>query len=325
MDLKKAVKLIKSSKNILVTTHTKPDGDACGCVAALTEVLRSLGKKTTPMLLTELPAWYAFLFDKKPAVFNKDISIKQLAQFDIIITLDVNCYAQMPEIADFLKKNKTPVLAIDHHLTDNAVGDAELVDTSAAAAGLIVLDLIKYAKWRITPKIARALFVAISTDTGWFRFTNTDSRTLNSCAYLMQLGVSADGIYHRLYQNFSLQRFRLMTAMLDTLQLHFDGRYATQYILRTDFKKTGSVYTDTENLINECQRIETIQAAALFVETDDGRIKCSLRSRDSIDVRKIAQKYDGGGHKMAAGLHLKGPLKAAMKTIAAEIKKQLKK
>jgi len=114
-----------------------------------------------------------------------------------------------------------------------------------------------------------------------------------------------------------------MLAMLSTLELHFEGRFATQYLRQQDFEQTGARYEDTEDLINECQRIGTVEVAALFVELKDGRIKLSLRSKGAVDVCKIAQKFAGGGHKMAAGAHLPGPLENAMQLITAEIKKQV--
>jgi phosphoesterase RecJ-like protein len=140
---------------------------------------------------------------------------------------------------------------------------------------------------------------------------------------LIEAGVNPAEIYHDLYQNFSHQRFQLMTAMLNTLELHFDGRYAAQHLSQADFRQTGAEYTDTENLIDQCRRINTVQAAALFVVLADGRIRVSLRSSGAIDVRKIAQRFDGGGHTMAAGAHLPGPLESAKNLIVTEVQKQL--
>ena len=322
---KKAVGLINKSQNILVTTHTKPDGDACGCVAAVCHTLKALRKKALAVLPTELPEWYAFLFDKKPAVFGRDITAEQLGGIDLIVLVDVNSYSQLPEIEKFLKQNQKPVLVIDHHPPTDGLGDVELVDVTAAAGGLIVLDFLKYVKQPITKKIARALFVAIAADTGWFQFSNTDSRVYRSCAELVDAGAKPTQIYHALYHNFSLQRFKLMAAMLSTLELHFNGRYAEQHLLQRDFSQTGASYRDTENFIDECRRISTVEAAALFVELQDGRIKCSMRSTDRVDVRRIAEKFGGGGHKMAAGTHLPPPLETARQTIKAEVEKQLNK
>ena len=327
-DFQKAIELIDESNNVLMTTHTRPDGDACGSIAALSDVLGALGKKVKLILLSPLPEWYGFLFAEKLPILGEDVSFEQLKQGqfakpDLIMIIDTNSYSQLPQFAEFLKQNDKPVLVIDHHVTADGLGDVELIDTTAAGTGLIVFELLKYAKWPVTEKIAQALFVAVATDTGWFQFSNTDSAVFRSCAELIDAGANPTEIYHDLYQNFSHPRFKLMTAMLNTLELHLDGRFATQHLLQHDFEQAGAAHRDTENLIDECRRISTVEAAALFVELKDGRIRCSLRSRGAIDVRKIAQKFGGGGHKMAAGLYLPGPMKNAKKLIYDEIEKQL--
>ena len=325
-DFQKAAELIEASGNILVTTHTRPDGDACGSVVALSQVLAALGRNVTPVLLCEIPEWYEFLFDEKPAILGRDISIERLkdpaAPFDLAVILDTNSLAQLPGMGDYLRQFDRPILVADHHVTSDGLGTLELLDTSAAATGLIILDLIRQAGWPLTKKIAQALFVAVATDTGWFRFKNTDSRTLKSCAQLIDAGADPTRTYRRIYENFSDSRFRLMTAMLSSLELHFDGRLAVQTLRRSDFESSAASYGDTENLIDECRRIATVQAAALFVETEDGRVRCSLRSTGPIDVRKIAQKFGGGGHTAAAGAHLSGPIENAKKLILKEFARQ---
>jgi len=326
-DFQKAVELIDKSNSILITTHTRPDGDACGSVVAMYDTLTALGKKVKLIFLTEVPEWYEFLFAEKVPILGKDVTLEQLkqgqfAEPDLIMIIDTNSNNQLPEFTKYLKQNDKPVLVIDHHVTSDGLGDIELVDNTAAASALIVFDLLKYANWPVTEKIAQALFVAVATDTGWFQFNNTDGRVHRASAELIDTGANPAEIHHDLYHNFSFVRFKLMAVMLNTLELHLDGRFATQHLLQRDFEQAGATHKDTENLIDECQRISTVEAAALFVELPDGRIKCSLRSRGAIDVRKIAQKFGGGGHNMAAGVHLPWPLEAAKQLIFEQIKEQ---
>ncbi|NQT04124.1 MAG: bifunctional oligoribonuclease/PAP phosphatase NrnA [Planctomycetes bacterium] len=328
-DFQQAVELINKSSNILLTAHTKPDGDACGCIVAISNVLESLGKKVKAFMLSQMPDWYDFLFAQKLPVLGDDIDLNQLTdgslgEFDLIIIVDTNSLSQLPEFDRYLKQNHKHVLIIDHHATADGLGDVELVDSSAAATGLIVYDLLKYAGWQVNEKIAEALFVAVATDTGWFQFGNTDSRVHRACSGLIDAGAKPIEIYHNLYQNFSYARFKLTVAMLNTLQLHLDGRFATQHISQRDFEQTGATLKDTENLINECRRISTVETAALLVELKDGRIRCSLRSTGGINVSKIAAKFGGGGHKMAAGTFLPGPLEEAKKIILNEVTEKFK-
>jgi len=329
-EFQQAVHLLGKSCSVLITTHTKPDGDACGCLAAMHDALAALGKKVKLLLLSPIPEWYKFLFSEKVHVLGEDVDARQLiegrlGEFDLIIIIDTNSFSQLPQFDRYLKQADTPILVIDHHATSDNLGDVELIDTTAAATGLIVLDLLKCAGCPITEKIAQVLFVAIATDTGWFQFSNTDSRVYRNCAELVDAGAKPARLYHNLYQNFSLSRFKLMIAMLGTLELHLDGRFATQHILRQDFEKAGAADADTENLINECHCISTVAVSALFVELKDGRIRCSLRSRETIDVSKIASKFGGGGHPAAAGTYLPGPLENAKQLILTEVTEQFRR
>ena len=324
----KAVTLIEQSNNILITTHIRPDGDACGCVRALLETLTGLGKSAQPLFMSPLASWYQSLFDEKPPVLGNNITSGMLDDHykdtDLVILVDTDSKVQLPGFSDWLTKCDKKTLVIDHHITGDSLGDVMVTDMTAAAAGEIVFDLLKFAGWPITERIAESIFIALSTDTGWFKFGNTDSRIFHTAAELIDAGARPNEIYGLLYQSFTPARIYLMGRMLEHLQLHADGRIATQYILRKDFDETGATGADTENLIDECQRIQTVQAAALFVELADGGFRCSLRSKGVIDVRKIAQKYGGGGHTLASGVNLEGPLDNALKIVADEITVQLK-
>jgi len=323
-----AAALIENANNVLITTHIKPDGDACGCVAVVSAILRNQGKTARPLLLSPMPQWYGFLFDEPVPVLGNDVQVEDLTSgafgpVDLVIILDTNSTSQLPRFEEYLKQTDAPVLVFDHHVTSDGLGKVEITDSTAAAAGLVVLDFLKHTGWTITPEIAEALFVAIATDTGWFQFNNTSSRAYRSCADLIDRGVNPTKIYDKLYQNFSASRFKLMRAMLERLELQLDERYASQYILQEDFERTGADYPDTENLINECHRIASVKVSSLFVELKDGRVRCSLRSRGAIDVSEIATKFGGGGHKMAAGTFLPGPIENAKQLIYNEVTQRL--
>jgi phosphoesterase RecJ-like protein len=232
-----AVALIKEAKNILVTTHTRPDGDACGCVAAVAEVLRGIGKTVRPLLLSPMPDWYAFLFEEKVPILGVDVQVKDLTggafgPLDLVIVVDTNSYSQLSGFEAYLKQSDTPVLVIDHHVAADRLGRVQIADESAAAAGLVLLEFFEAARWPITRKAAEDLFVAIATDTGWFHLRNADSRVFRRCADLIGMGVDSNDLYRKLYESFSFPRFKLMLAMLNTVDLHFDGRYAAQYLRR---------------------------------------------------------------------------------------------
>ena len=327
-NFKKAIELISESERILLTTHHKPDGDAIGSLSVMTEVLLALGKKVKPLILSPMPEWYKSLFPEKIPVLGEDIKIEELlegrlGQFDLILIVDTNSPGQLNDFKKYLKQTDTPILVIDHHRTSDGLGALEIIETDAAAAGLVIFNFIKFAGWEITKKMAESLFIAISTDTGWFKFNNTDNRVFEACSELIRLGVKPSEIYNKLYENCSYERVKLKTAMLNTLELHCEGKYAVMQLLKKDFDNTGGSYAETENLINESREIKTVDVTALFIELGDGRIRCSLRSKGAFDVGKIAAKFGGGGHKMAAGTFVPGPIENAKELIYHEIKNVL--
>jgi phosphoesterase RecJ-like protein len=327
-DFKKAIDLINNANSWLVTSHTRPDGDATGCMKVFCEVAKQLGKKAKPLLLSPPAQWYKNIFDAPVPVLGNDVKLEELkadsfGKFDLVIIVDTNSYVQLAEFDKWLKVSNVPVLVIDHHLIGDALGAVEIIDSAAAATGEIVFDLLKFAGWKITPEIAEALYIAISTDTGWFRFDNTNGRVMHNAAELVELGARPSVIYHKMYQNYSPSRLKLLGRMLGSLELYHDDRIALQFIFRSDFDSTGATGTDTEEFVNESGRIGSVEASALFVELKDGGFRCSLRSSGKIDVRKIAAKFGGGGHRVAAGVNLKGSLKDVKKMILDELEKAL--
>ncbi|MCE5341376.1 MAG: bifunctional oligoribonuclease/PAP phosphatase NrnA [Planctomycetaceae bacterium] len=328
-NFQKALDLINNSKSFLVTSHTRPDGDAIGCMKAFCDMAANLGKSAQPILLSPPAVWYDFLFGKPVPVLGNDVKLEQLGSgefgsFDLIVIVDTNSYVQLPEFDKWLKTSKLPVLVIDHHVTGDGLGAVEIVDSTAAATGEIIFDLFKFAKWEITPQIAEAVYVALSTDTGWFRFDNTDSRVMRNASSLIELGAKPAQIYHKLYKNYSPARLKLLGKMLNNLEFHHDGQIALQHIMRSDFDATGAIGADTEEFVNECQRVSVVEAAALFIELKDGGFRCALRSTGRVDVQKIASELGGGGHKMASGVNLKGSLDEVKKLILDKFEKQLK-
>lgn len=324
-----AVEMINASTNVIITAHTRPDGDACGSVRTLCDTLRSLGKKAHPLFLSPLSNWYDFIFTEPVPILGNDITVEQLnaepySTSDLVIIVDTNSYVQLPAFDAWLKKTSIPVMVIDHHVTGDGLGNIELIDTSAAAAGEIIYALLKFAGWPVTEQIAEALFIAFATDSGWFKFSNAGACLFRDAADLIEAGANASKIYKQLYQNISPARVKLMTRMLTSLELHFDNRLAIQTLMRKDFDDTGATGRDTENLIDECQRIGEVEVASLLVELSDGGFRCSIRSKGSVNVREVAQRYGGGGHSMASGVNLPGPIDKAKKMVLDAVAMQLK-
>ena len=181
-------------------------------------------------------------------------------------------------------------------------------DPSACATGELVWDLLRQDDGEIGPVQARALYVAIVTDTGSFRFGNTTARSHEIVARLLRLGVDVEDMFRRLFARFTGEGLDLLQRALGSLELDADGRVASLTLTREDVKETGADAEDREGLVEYARRLRGVEVALLFRELSDGRSKVSLRSNGGVDVSEIARRMGGGGHRQAAGLLLDSSL-----------------
>jgi nanoRNase/pAp phosphatase (c-di-AMP/oligoRNAs hydrolase) len=315
---------LEDCKNVLLTTHVRPDGDALGSCAAMALGLSRRGISSTVLLLSHLPSKYAFVFrDNEIAHVDAEKgwpSTLSLDAFDALIVLDTGTWSQLPGLRERLSTWAKPKLVVEHHLTQENWADATLVVTEAAAAGEIVAELLDQWGVELDRPIAAALYLAIASDTGWFQFSNTRPYTLRLAARLMEAGVDTDSLYKALYQNERAERIALQTRAQGSLELLCDGRLAVMRIGKKDFEETHAKVPDTENLINIPLQIRTVEVSLVFTEpTEPGPIRVSLRSKGQVDVARFAEKFGGGGHARAAGLKVEGTLKDVHDTVLGEM------
>src|SRR5687767_8469629 len=298
-------------RKVLVTTHVRPDGDALGSTAAMVMGLKRKGIEAQVLLLSHLPRKYSFVYLENdipfidvergwPASFSLD-------DYDALLVVDTGTWSQLPGFEQRLANWPRPKLVIDHHVTQQDWANIKLVVTEAAAAGEIVAELLEAWEIEIDRPIATALFLAITSDTGWFQFSNTRPFTMHLAAELMEAGVDTDRMYQLLYQNERAERIALQTRALQSLEILENGRLAVMSVTREDFEKSKAAVPDTENLINLPLQIRTVEVSLLFTEPlDAGPVRVSLRSKGTVDVAKFAEQFGGGGHARASGLKLDG-------------------
>ncbi len=297
-----AVDKLASCKTLLAVTHARPDGDGLGAMVALCRAAQAAGKTAYALLHEDVPSQYEFLFpDEKPAGLSR--MAKLADQADLIVVLDTASQSQMEDIAPHLAARPEKVLVIDHHATVGVLSPTQWVDPTAAAAGVMVGELLVALGWPVDARSAEALMAAVVSDTGWLQYANTDGRSLRLAAGWLDAGVRTDKLYRRMYQNARINRLKLLAHVLDDLELHSDGRLAVMTIRREDFANTEARADETENLINSALQIGTVETAIMLVENAEN-IRVSLRSRDAVDVAAIAQQFGGGGHKRAAGMRI---------------------
>ncbi len=286
---------------MLIVCHARPDGDCLGSMAALADAAAAAGKTVRTLAADKVPDRYGFLFASPPAMASDFVAAADAA--DLVVIVDTCAVAQLDAVGTQLQARRDKVVVVDHHATCDALGDVQWIDTSSAAAGVMVLELIDALGWPLTPPAAEAIMTAITTDTGWLRFANTDARCLAAVGRCIDAGVRPDQLYQRLFQTDRPQRLALVGRMLTTLELTAGGRLASMVILKSDFVATGALQEETENLVNEALRIGSVDTAILLVENGDCN-RVSLRSRDAVNVAAVAKTFGGGGHARAAGLRL---------------------
>ena len=291
---------IREHDRFLLTTHEGPDGDALGSLLAVQHLLTALGKDSVMFLAAKefpLPIEYRFLpleevFHEPPA----DMADR------IVVFLDCGNIDRMP--FDFLQNNGNEILNIDHHHDNTRFGAVNLVDVGASSTAEIVFALARRMEVEITPEMASALYVGLVTDTGRFSYENTNAGTHRIAADLIEAGVDVNDTYRRLYEHVPLEKLRLISRALDSIERPCD-ELAISYITEADYEQTGSGEEMTEGIIDFLRSIEGVQVAAVIRDLGDrGRAarKVSLRaSGGDFDVSAIARQNGGGGHVRAAG------------------------
>ncbi|RKD27739.1 DHH family phosphoesterase [Caminicella sporogenes] len=293
------LELFEGRKNIIILPHILPDGDTIGSSIALFYALKKLEKRVYIILNDKLPSNLKFLNANSKIITTEDfekLSIKP----DLIITVDSSDTDRLGDRA-YLLDLCSEVLNIDHHSTNTNYGKYNLVNSKAAACGEIIYELLKKLKIYIDKNIATALYVALSTDTGSFKYSNTTPLTLRIAADLIEKGIDFSFINTELYQNKPINKIKLLSDVLNSLELHFDGKLAVIYVTNDMLKKNKIDISDTDGIIEYARDIEGVNIAVLLKEFSDNTIKVSLRSKYDFDVSIIAKKFGGGGHKKAAG------------------------
>ena len=317
------VSRLGAAGSLLALTHNRPDGDGLGSIVALAKAARSVGKTAHICVLNEMPLRYAFLFEGDPPAGHEKLD-ERADQSELIVIADTCALRQLEGIEGVLSRHRRKIVVIDHHITRDDIADVAWIDTTAAAVGVMVGELLEELDWPVTPDIAEALLTAVMCDTGWMRFSNTDARALRAVANLLEAGAQADRIYTKLYQSDRPQRLRLLERMLASLEMHCGGQLALMTIRKRDFAETGARADETENLINEALRLESVEVALLLTECTDC-VRVSLRSRRFVNVAGVAKQFGGGGHARAAGCSANEDIKTVRKRIidvcAVELKK----
>jgi bifunctional oligoribonuclease and PAP phosphatase NrnA len=302
---------IKTADRILVTAHTDPDGDAVGSLLAMGLALERLGKQTTLYNESPIPAVYQFL----PAVGRIDRHLDAAADFDAAVVLDCGDLSRVGSAADTVKRVRS-VINIDHHASNPAFGAHCLIDARACATAEIVYRLIRALEIPLDRDIATCIYTGILTDTGSFRFSNTNASAFAICREMVEAGVDPFEVAQHVFGSYSLGRIKLLNLALNSIEISPNGKLSLMTVTRGMLEETRTQQEDVDGLINYARRIEDVRVAALIQEQVNGRaaangrvrLHVSLRSDGSVDVAAIAGTFGGGGHRSAAGFQIESTL-----------------
>jgi bifunctional oligoribonuclease and PAP phosphatase NrnA len=314
-ELSQIADAIRSRRRFVLSSHARPDGDSIGSQLAMTYALRALGKEVR-IVNKDLapPPIQAF-----PGVSGIEIADCVEGELDASIIMECSDLARtgVAGLERFFTIN------IDHHPGNTGFGQINWFDSSAAACGEMVYDLIRSLGVRLSPEIATHVYLAILTDTGSFHYSNITPHTFDICREAIGAGADPVLIARNVYDSNNMGRLKLFGAVLSAMQIDQSGRIAIVYLDHEMARSAGGTYEDTEGLINLPLTVKEIQAVVFFKQIEGDEYRVSLRSKGDIDIGAVAKDFGGGGHKNAAGCTVTGAIDALQKLFLQKIEEAI--
>lgn len=301
---------------VALSTHINADGDGCGSEVGLARALAAMGLRPVIVNPTPWPDMFRFLLDRAgdgpgdAAVEEaSDRGVAALRGVDLLVVLDIADVKRLGTLADAVRALTVPKLTIDHHLpSDEPPSTVVVSDTTASATGELVFDLLGALDRPLTPAIATALYTAILTDTGGFRFSNTSPRCHAVAAELLAAGVDPEAMYRRIYASVPVGKLYLLREALGTLEV--DARHGISWISiqAGAMERYGVKSEDLDGIVEQPRSIAGTRLALLFRDLGYGKVKVSFRSTGDVDVNALARQFGGGGHAKASGAMVPGTM-----------------
>lgn len=315
---KEIASLLINSGRVLILTHKNPDGDAIGSSLALAYGLEAMGKEVENVNIDGVPE----ALDWLEGAYN--VACVPTVEFnpDTLVLLDCNVLDRTgfePDAVDGIPN----MVVIDHHPSDDSEKSGFLVDSTAASSGTLVYEVLKALNAEVTPSVAQDIYVALHTDTGGFRFPNTDADAFHLAGKMVELGAMPSHISVMLLERENASRMKLLGLSLGTLEVTCGNRIALCHVTVEMFEATGTRDEHTDGFVNYPRSIEGVDVALLLKEKTKGTWRVALRSRGLVDVSAIARKFGGGGHRNASGVTLEGSFEDVRQTIVSEVQSAL--
>lgn len=299
---------LRPGLQVAVSTHMNADGDGCGSEAALARILAQRGMTVRIVNPTPWPAMFDFLLDDDVHECSTR-GAAALAGIDLLAVVDISDVKRLGHLTDAVRALTVPKLVIDHHIaTDEPAGSIVVADTSACATGELIFDLGTVLDAELTEPVARALYAALLTDTGGFRFSNTSPRCHAMAGRLLGAGVNPEEMYRRIYASVPVGRMHLLRDALATLEVDSDiglGWLSVPADALERYKLKGE---ELDGIVEYARSIAGTRLALFFRDLGHGRVKISFRSTGDVDANCFARQFGGGGHARASGALVAGSL-----------------
>ena len=310
-------------QRFLLTTHVNPDGDGLGSEVAMGLWLRSLGKTVRILNDSPTPAAFRFMAHTIPLeVFEPELAEQCFSEADALIVLDTSNRPRIGRLGPLIDRHVIAVAVVDHHVSHaHGFGLVNLIAPDASATGEIVYQLIRESGGALTREIGEALYIALMTDTGSFRYSNTDPDAHQMAADLLSLGLDPQRLYAQVHSHASAERMRFFGEVLSALELDCEGRLVIMEATPEMFSKHGLSGADTDGLVDLPRGIAGAEAVALFSEFEPGKVKVSLRSTGRVTIDAVATRLGGGGHPHAAGVMLHASRAEARNRVLPELRR----
>ena len=309
LTISEAARFLEGKDRFAIVTHRRPDGDTLGCAALLCLGLRQLGKTAFVLCNPEITEKYAPLL--------AGLTKAAAEEGDTLVAVDVASANMLG--AHFSSLEGKILLRIDHHGSATSFTDFELVDPEAAACGEIVYGVLTEMGAKLDVPMATALYTAVSTDTGCFRYANTTANTLRAAADCKEAGADTFSMNQLYFETNSLGRLRLQGWLVENALFLQDGKVVLCPLPRSKELELGLSEDDLENISGFPRSIAGVKIAATLRQEPDGKIKMSVRAVPGCDAAAICQKFGGGGHKGAAGASMDMTMEDAVKAVAKAI------
>ena len=315
--IRRVADALPAGGRVALTTHINADGDGCGSEVALARLLRQRGIDAFIVNPTPWPEMYRFLLGDDVRDRSADGALA-LARIDALVTLDISDVKRLGQLTETVRALRVPKLVIDHHIaSDEPAGDIALTDITACATGELVFDFGRELELEIGPDIATALYAAILTDTGGFRYSNTSPRCHAIAGALLAAGVNPEEMYTRIYASVPMGKLRLLGEALATLEADLDHGLAWLSVDADALERFGLRSEDLDGIVEHARSIAGTRIALFFRDLGHGKVKVSFRSTGDADVNALARRFGGGGHAKASGAMIAGSLEDVRERVLA--------